>query len=175
VPGDDPYVSAARAAIEDDDDTEIDDHTTTSTGDGGAWVLAWLWISDAQAGVLSHSAMLEEVLVHARKSLADAHGLDVETARLRENQADWLEDLLSNYADEVDDIASARPESEPGAILWVDGEGRDVLFAPSEALLHLLALARQADLRERAVEHCERFCAQHGSTLDAVLVVIQIG
>ena len=175
VPGDDPYVSAARATIDADDDTEIDDHTTTSVGDGGAWVLAWLWISDAQAGVLSHSAMLEEVLVHARKALTRAYGLDVETARLRENQADWLEDLLSNYADEVDDVASARPESEPSAILWVDGEGRDVLFAPSDALLHLLALARQAGLRERAAEHCERFCAQHGSTLDAVLVVVQIG
>lgn len=80
VPGDDPYVSAARATIDADDDTEIDDHTTTSVGDGGAWVLAWLWISDAQAGVLSHSAMLEEVLLHARKALACAHGLDVETA-----------------------------------------------------------------------------------------------
>lgn len=175
VPNDDPYVSAARAEIQADDDVEIDDHTTTSVGDGGAWVLAWLWISDEQAGVLSHSAMLEEVLVHARKALTGAHGLDAETAKLRESQTDWLEDLLSNHADEVDDIASARPASEPGAILWVDEEGRDVLFVSSEALLHLLALARQAGLKARVVEHCERFCAQHGSTLDAVLTVVRLG
>src|SRR6218665_592628 len=88
-----------------------------------------------QAGVLSNSAMLEALLDYARGALAGAHGLDAETARLRRNQADWLEDLLSNLADEVDAIALARPTSAPGAILWVDRQGRDVLFAPSDALL----------------------------------------
>lgn len=51
VPNDDPYVCAARAQILGDDDVEIDDSTTTSVGEDGAWVLAWLWISDDQAGI----------------------------------------------------------------------------------------------------------------------------
>src|SRR6218665_3209668 len=175
VPDDDPYVKAARRSILGGDDLEIDDRTATAPGERGAWVLGWFWISDEQAGVLSNSAMLEALLDYARGALAGAHGLDAETARLRRNQADWLEDLLSNLADEVDAIALARPTSAPGAILWVDRQGRDVLFAPSDALLALLDLARQAGLEERVAGQCERFCAQYGSTLDRMLTVVQIG
>lgn len=175
MPNDDPYVEAARAAIQADDATEIDDRTTTSVGDGGAWVLAWLWVSDGQAGVFSHSGMLEEVLKHVNEALPLADELDVETRRLRENQADWLEDLVSNHADELDDIESARPASQPGAILWIDENGRDLWFVPSEALLHLLALARRDGLKERVAQHCEQFCARHGRTLDAVLAVVHLG
>lgn len=49
VPNDDPYVVAARKLC--DDDFEIDDQTTTSVGEGGAWVLGWTWISDDDAGI----------------------------------------------------------------------------------------------------------------------------
>ena len=172
---DDPYVSAARAALLRNDDVEIDDDTATSAGDGGAWVLAWLWVSDRQAGFLSHSEMLKEVLRHASNAGPLACGLDAENVRLRESQTDWLEDLLSNFSDEIDDIGSARPAGAPGAIVWVDEDGRDTWFVPSEALLHLLALARQAGLEAQVGEHCDRFCAQHGSTLDAMLTVVRLG
>lgn len=175
VPEDDPYVKAARRSILGGDDLEIDDRTTTAPGDRGAWVLGWFWISDEQAGVLSNSAMLEALLDHARGALAGAHGLDAETARLRWNQTDWLEDLLSNLADEVDAIASARLATAPGAILWVDAQGRDVLFAPSDALLELLTLARQAGLEAGVAGQCERFCAQYGGILDRMLTVVQTG
>lgn len=175
VPNDDPYVTAAREAIRWDDDVEIDDETTTSVGDGGAWVLAWLWVSDHQAGVLSHSEMLEELAEHAGQALAAVHGLDKETFALRENQLLWLEELVTHHAEEIDAITSVRPTAEPGAILWVDETGSALWFVPSEALLHLLGLARKAGLAPKLAEHCERFCAQYGRTLDAVLTVIPLG
>lgn len=175
VPDDDPYVKVAREFIRGRDDQEIDDRTATSVGDGGAWVLGWRWVSDEQAGVLSNSEMLEELLHYALEALAGDHGLDAETARLRGYQADWLADLLSNLADEVDAIASARPASAPGAVMWVDSQGRDWLFVPSDALLELLTLARQAGLEAGIASQCEQFCAQYGGTLDRMLTVVQIG
>lgn len=51
VPDDDPYVAAARAESLGDGDVEIDDWTTTSVGEDGAWVLAWLWVSNELAGI----------------------------------------------------------------------------------------------------------------------------
>lgn len=175
VPDDDPYVTAARALILGSDDIEIDDDTTISVGENGAWVLAWLWISDEEAGVLSNSAVLEQVLDHARRALAGSHGLDPDTAKLRAVQAGWLEEVLSNFADEIDEIASTRPVSAPGAILWIDEQGRDALFMPSDALFHLLRLARSAGLPVPVAEQSERFRAQYGDTLDAILRVIQVG
>jgi hypothetical protein len=59
VPDDDPYVAAARAKILGDDKVEIDDRTTTSVGDQGAWVLAWLWVSDEWAGFPTGDEQLE--------------------------------------------------------------------------------------------------------------------
>ena len=53
VPNDDPYVKKARDLVAGDDDIEIDDATTTSVGEDGAWVLSWLWVSNEDAGVTS--------------------------------------------------------------------------------------------------------------------------
>lgn len=39
-------------AVETDDELEIDPDTVVSAGgDPGAWVMAWVWISDEQAGI----------------------------------------------------------------------------------------------------------------------------
>lgn len=56
VPEDDAYVEAARHLIAGDDDLAIDDRTTTSEGDDGAWVLGWFWVSDAEAGIERRAA-----------------------------------------------------------------------------------------------------------------------
>jgi len=95
--------------------------------------------------------------------------------RQLENQAAWLEDLLANHAEEIDAIDTARPTSEPGAILWVDAQGRDMLFMPSDALRQLFELAKRASLDIRHTEHCEWFCSKYGDTLDAVVSVVRLG
>jgi hypothetical protein len=45
----DPYVKAARQKAT--DTIEIDAQAVTSVGDDGAWVTAWVWVSNAQAGL----------------------------------------------------------------------------------------------------------------------------
>lgn len=46
--GDDAY----RNAIETDDELEVDpDAVVSRGGDPGCWVMAWLWVSDEQAGM----------------------------------------------------------------------------------------------------------------------------
>jgi len=34
-----------------DDDLEIDENATVSAGDDGAWVQAWVWVSNYDAGI----------------------------------------------------------------------------------------------------------------------------
>lgn len=54
APEDDPHVAAARCfpmVIDSACNVEIDDRTVTSEGDGGKWVMAWLWVTDKEAGV----------------------------------------------------------------------------------------------------------------------------
>jgi len=51
VENDNPYVRAARALVAGGDDVEVDDSTTLSEGEGGAWVLSWLWVSNEEAGI----------------------------------------------------------------------------------------------------------------------------
>lgn len=49
APEDDPYVAAARQSplvLDSECNVEIDDRTVTSEGEGGAWVMAWLWVAD---------------------------------------------------------------------------------------------------------------------------------
>ena len=173
VGDDDPYVRAARTAIMGDDEVEIDDRTTTSVGDGGAWVLAWLWTRDAQAGVRSNSELLDAVLASARYALAGKHGLDTDALELRQHEADLLDDVIDLFPEEIDGIATARTESASNTVQWDDDEGRALVFVPSEAVKRLLELGRRGGLPPETAQQCERFLDQHGKTLDALLNAIQ--
>jgi len=174
APEDDPYVSAAREATASNADIRIDVHTATARGEGGAWVLSWLWISDRQAGLLSHSQMLEEVWRRAGDLLTGAHGLDDGTAWLRNNQVLWLDAVCARFSREIDGVEAARPGAGCGPIVWVDERRRELRFVPSEAVLQLLALARRAGLERHVAEHCERFCSLHGRALDALLASVPL-
>ena len=59
APEDDPYVAAARKSplvLDTECNVEIDERTVTSQGDGGAWVMAWLWVADEEAGVAASTS-----------------------------------------------------------------------------------------------------------------------
>ncbi len=175
VPNDDPYVVAARALIAGDDDQEIDDQTTTARGDGGAWVLSWLWIGNEKACVLSNAELWEQVLDHALQALDGDHGLDAQTLQRRQIQAAWLEALLTGFEEQFNDIASVRHASLPRAITWCDRHGHTERFMPSDALAHLRGLARKAGLPDDLADQSERFCMRLGNTLDAALTVLRGG
>ena len=48
-PHDDPFVRKARELVGGGDDVVIDAATRTSVGKDGAWVLAWVWVSNDEA------------------------------------------------------------------------------------------------------------------------------
>ncbi|WP_312403771.1 hypothetical protein [Rhizobium sp.] len=47
----DPDTAAFLAAVETDDDLEVDDDAIISRGDDGAFVMSWSWVSNEMAGL----------------------------------------------------------------------------------------------------------------------------
>jgi len=175
VSNEDPYVRKARELIIGGDDHEIDDKTTTSVGDDGAWVLSWLWVSSEEAGVLPYADLLEHVLDKARAYLQDEGQEDSNPLSL-DIYADWLEALLVNFSDEIDGIEEEqlKPGAIPGAITWVDEAGGTHRFLPSDAIGKLVATARQGCLSTELTNQADEFCRQFGNKVDAILTDIQI-
>lgn len=177
VPNDDPYVIKARDLVgARNDDFSIDDVTTTSKGDDGAWVLSWIWVSNEEAGIIPYPELWESVARCARKALTDYSGLGIDARQFRTNQVDWLDDLITNFSDELDAIASAETKNPPGDITWINADNTEVRFRPSEALSQLLLLALMAtnecSLSAQHIDQAAHFCVQYGAKLDALLSVI---
>ena len=121
---------------------------------------------------LSFSGVLEQVLDKARAAIAADPGLDKEIANIRNNQADWLEDLISNFADELDGIESEVVKGTPGSIVWTDEAGNLIRFMPSDALSQLRWLARQNGLNDTVSDQADKFVMQYGNKLDSLLTVV---
>lgn len=172
VSNEDPYVKKARELIAGSDDVEIDDKTTTSIGEDGAFVLSWMWVSNEEAGVHPYAELLESVLDCARSELSKKDTANPPYAEFRV-WADWLESLISNYADELDSIETEVPIGLPGTIAWVDETDNRYKFMPSTALGQLLLLARQGGLPTGKAQQAESFCIRYGNKLDAILTVVQ--
>lgn len=177
APNDNPFVAQARVLVMGgEDDIALDDDVVLAEspeGDG-ARALAWIWISNDEAGVKRPPELLEDVLDHAMQRLGDDHPVvDVDAETLLGIQADWLEDLITNFSDELDGIAKEVVTREPGPVVWVDISDASYTFLPSEALTQLIKLAREGGLDDSTAKAAEAFCAQYGRKLDAVLTVIQ--
>lgn len=168
----DSYVAAAQNKVQ-EGDLEVDIPTVVSRGADGAYVQAWVWVSNREAGILTHSEVLEEVLEHARVALEKPLDLEAEEKKLRNIQSDWLEDLITNFADELDEIESEVPKAPgiPGSIAWVTEDNVKVRFMPSDAISQLRLLARQHGLPDNVSDQAERFVSQYGNKLDAILTV----
>lgn len=157
APKDDPFAAAARTHYHQENSMEVDDNTIVCVGDEGAFVQCWLWIGNGEAGI--RTAALEAVLAIARRTGNAAPG----------NFVDWLEDTLLNFSGEIDDIHLFEPVHEPGAIRWVDKNGRCSVFRPSTAILALLVHARQHGLAEKDRETVATLLERHGERLDGIL------
>lgn len=168
VPNDDPYVKGARSLILGGDDIEIDDNTTTSVGEDGAWVLNWLWVSNEEAGILTNTGILETVWEYACKRMSDEQGLKVP----HNIAADWLQDLVQNFSDELDGIETEVLKGLPAPITWTDVDGTEYRFMPSDAVSQLRLIARENGLPDDISDKAEQFCIRYGNKLDAILHVI---
>ena len=126
----------------------------------------------AFAGVLKHADLLEAVLDHANKALEIKKDFNA-AEQMDPIYADWLYDLICNFADDIDDIETVTPSGVPGPIVWQDGNENRFEFMPSTALLRLLTLARNTGLPTDKAQQAEDFCIRYGNKLDAILTAIQ--
>src|SRR5699024_4032194 len=113
-----PYASAAEEMYVIEGSIEIDATTVLSQSDAGAYVMAWVGVDNSDAGILSNSELLEEVYENARKAADGGVRLPPEEMTELSAQCDWLEDLISNFADELDVIANEKVDGLPGPIHW---------------------------------------------------------
>lgn len=173
APNDNPFVVKAREMLL-GDDCVVDDHTVSSDSDTGAFVMCWVHVRNAEAGILPIPELLENVYEKATDWLAaNARTLPLEEQSLLGSQTDWLEDLIGNFADELDEVAFTVPKGAPGPIVWVGMDNQSCTFLPSDALKRLIDLARQGGLDPLQVKSAEDFNSKFGQKLDAILTVIQ--
>lgn len=168
-PENNPYVLAARECVE-EGELEIDSKTVVSEGsDGGAYVMAWRWISNEAAGVVSHSDVLGKVYLHA-KWVVDAYPEEkTEQMRLHRAQMEWLDETLLNFRDEIDGIEQEVVSGLPGSIRWIGRDGETYRFMPSDALNQMRLLAKQAGLPNELANQAESFSLTFGNKFDAIL------
>lgn len=171
VSEDDPYVQRARSLIAGGDDIEIDDATTTSVGEDGAWVLSWLWVSNDEAGVRPTTEVWSLVLRYTGDAPKDVLKSTTPAGAPFAVLVDWLDDLVMNYGDILDNIEQQPIKGIPGPISWsLDGQNeKPVSFMASDALNQLRLLARQGGLPDDAADQAEKFCIRYGNKLDAIL------
>lgn len=162
-----PFVKAAIEAVANKEgELEVDSPAVVSHGsDDGAYVMAWLWVSNDAAGVKKHSAVLEELLDTA----FGAPDLEHEAYR------EWLGETLANFADEIDEIESEEVGAgEPDQVVW-NYKGVRYAFHPSDALKKLLARAKKSEyLSATDADLIEAFIEKFGSKLDRVLRAVTL-
>lgn len=157
-----PFVKAAREAVaRKEGSLEVDEPTIVSDGDkNGSYVMGWIWVSNEEAGILPNSEVLERL--HDSLDVTDNESFNAYLA--------WLEETLTNFADEIDEIESEEVGAgEPDQIQW-EHEGEVYTFHPSDALKELLAATeRMESLDADDAARVKAFIEQYGSKLDRVL------
>lgn len=129
---------------------------------GGAMVMAWLDISDDSARVSEVSACMERML----ECVSPKPGtiLDV--------YSQWLEELLTNYSSELDDLANTAPiTQEREKLAWSDPNHDDLVkFYPSDALTSLLAESSKHEFMDASdADRVKAFIDSYGEKLDCIL------
>lgn len=157
---DNPYVLTAQSLHHNEGEVEIEDTTVLSEADEGVWVMAWIWVSKNDAE--NYPERLEELMPAARaaRDLTEEQSVHL----------DWIEDLYTNLADDMDRIISADlPEiTNPTPIAWIDQNNVEWSFLPSAAFGTMVAAATRAFAPVEQVEAIEQFARMFGPRLDCL-------
>lgn len=119
---------------------------------------------------IGNAELLETMLTSAR-AMAGKTGW-VDTDRI---YGDWIEEVITNFADELDLIEGEVPRGIQRPIIWVDNNFRSFEFPPSVALQRLLELAQQGGLAPDHAQLARAFCEKYGGTIESLLHVYQVG
>lgn len=174
APEGDPFAAAAEEMYVIEGSIEIDATTVLSQSAAGAYVMAWVWVDNSDAGILSNSELLEEVYENARRAADGGVSLPSEEMMLLAAQCDWLEDLISNFADELDSIAEEKAEGAPGPVNWQGLDGKSHRFMASSAITSLSLRGRDQGLSDQHYDSVCQFIRDHGNKLDAMLNVLEV-
>jgi len=167
--GENPFIESARQQCGGADSPSIDSATIASRGNDGAWVMAWLWIDNASAGVVRPSELFDDVWLYATKRLDDMDRQGTTVCSEHAEWIDWVEFMVSAYASDLDCIDTTTPTRPPGPIDWTGNEGRTIRFFPSDALNQALVLAREGGLSIKILQKAQDFCTTYGQTINAIL------
>lgn len=165
-----PFAKAASEMYGGDDGVEVDSPTVLSESDEGAYVLAWVWVSNSDAGALSHSELLQEMLEIAQNSILEdgdaAHGV-------LHGYASCLEDVILNFSEKLDDILSETITGSETEIVWIY-ELNEYRFKASDAIKALNDEAKCNGLDDVLFENVNKFVAEHGKKLDVAFKAITL-
>lgn len=118
----------------------------------------------------SHADSMATMLKFARKALQTDPKLP--QASTRQEQAAWLDDLLVNFSEEIDELEQTKITGAPTVINWRTKDGSTLTFMPSDALSQLRLIARQHGLPDDVSDALEKFCIKLGNKLDAALTCV---
>lgn len=147
-------------------------------GDDGVEQL-WLEIVDPvcpreERPAPTHSAVWEEILTRAKVTIEHPKGLlDPETLAIRRHQADWLEELISNYAEELDTVEHEPILRTPQLITWVTKDLGTIQFLATPTLEAFIELANQSGLPLTFRVQAEHFCRQYKDLLNSLFSTVQ--
>lgn len=127
-------------------------------------------LSTTTTVAIANAELLETMLDCARSMAGQPGSVDVDRI-----YGDWLEEVITNFADELDLIEGEVPRGIQRPIIWVDNNFRSVEFRPSVALQRLLELAQQGGLAPEHAQLARAFCDKYGCTIEALLHVYQVG
>jgi hypothetical protein len=171
-----PYLQAAKS-MANEGVLEVDDFAIISeSADGGAYVSAWMWVSDEAAGISSHSQTLEKLTERVNSVVGQRDAKDAPRA-VKKIQAynAWLENTIENFADEID-VAAPVGQGSGAPLVWVDEHGGSWTFTPQAALNELVEVASSPLAGEDTEELAKiRECvALIGPVLDRALASFQV-
>lgn len=136
-------------------------------------IVARVFDWDEQYADAPYSEALEEMLKHAVSRMASLVREGKSVPGLHRTYATWMADTISNFPDELDNIADEPVRGLPGPITWrasTDSGGtEDVVFMPSDAINQLRMYARSGGLSNEWANVCEEFSIRYGNKLDSIL------
>jgi hypothetical protein len=161
----DPFARAA-AFYASESEIEIGEPTFVSRTGGGAYVLCWKWMDNDDAGLM-YSELLASLLENVREQLKSPGPGVVEDVQRMNTIADWLENTIAEYRDELDGIGDAdiQGNAKPTEVTWMGSGGKHTFF-PTEALGLLIAIDKSNELRK---EQYECFYRMHAAKLELLL------
>jgi hypothetical protein len=167
-----PLIGAAQEIHQEEGSLEIDDTTVISRGDEpGAYVMAWVWVNDADAGIYTPSVHFDNLFGAIYDGL---NKLSEGSEELYNHQlyAVFLEAVTSNHINELDEFdvnegSVGSQDSKP--VLRTTDDGREINVSAEISVPAVLELVRKLESYDSDVSLAIEFIEAHKPKIVALL------